>query len=242
MSRVWIGWAGVVAVVLVLWIGLGFFGTPTLQYSLPVIALTAGALLLPNGELWWKGLWLLGGVVIGMIGFLLGAGLLPDTPLGYTLGAVIPVTILALAAMWTKKLSYFLAGVFGLAAFQAIFTAPYLSDPQSMSVSMPQALGITLAPMALTYLVFTVLAIFVPRFAKDGAEEVGTDADTSATDADTSASAVETSASAVETEPSTASATSTTTTSASTPASAESPTVVGGSPDSATTTQMGSKE
>lgn len=219
MSRVWIGWAGVVGVVLLLWIGLGFFGTSALQYGLPVIALTAGALLLPSGELWWKGLCLLGGVLVAMIGFLLGAGLLPDTPVGYTLGAVVPVTIVALATMWTKKVSYFLAGVFGVAAFQAVYTAPFLSDPQSINVSMPQAFGITLAPMALTYLVFTVLAVFVPRFAKDGAGDTRTGTDTSAT--------------AVETEPSTAGATSTTTTTtsssgpgASASASAESPTVV----------------
>lgn len=217
MGRVWIGWAGVVGVVLVLWIGLGFFGTLALQYGLPVIALTAGALLLPSGELWWKGLCLLGGVLVAVIGFLIGAGFLPDTPLGYTLGAVVPVTIVALATMWTKKLSYFLAGVFGVAAFQAVYTAPFLSDPQSITVSMPQAFGITLAPMALTYLVFTLLAVFVPRFAKDGAEDTGTDAATSATDG--------------ETEHSTAGGTSTATTSSSGPgvstsASAESPTVV----------------
>ena len=84
MGRVWVGWAGVVGVLLMLWMGLGFFGTPALQYGLPVIALTIGALLLPNGELWWKGLCLLGGVVIAMIGFLLGAGVFPDNAFGYT--------------------------------------------------------------------------------------------------------------------------------------------------------------
>ena len=168
MGRVWVGWAGVVGVLLMLWIGLGFFGTPALQYGLPVIALTIGALLLPNGELWWKGLCLLGGVIIAMIGFLLGAGVFPDNAFGYTLGGIVPVTIVALATMWTKKLSYFLAGVFGVAAFQAVYTAFFFSDPQSINFSMPLAFGITLAPMALTFLVFTLLTIFVPRFAKDG--------------------------------------------------------------------------
>lgn len=169
MGRVWVGWAGVVGVLLMLFIGLGFFGTPALQYGLPVIALTIGALLLPNGELWWKGLCLLGGVVIAMIGFLLGAGVFPDNAFGYTLGGIVPVTIVALATMWTKKLSYFLAGVFGVAAFQAVYTAFFFSDPQSINFSMPLAFGITLAPMALTFLVFTLLTIFVPRFARDGA-------------------------------------------------------------------------
>lgn len=171
MSRIWVGWAGVVGVILMIWIGLGFFGTQALQYGLPVIALTIGALLLPNGELWWKGLCLLGGVIIAMIGFLLGAGVFPDNSLGYTLGGVVPVTIVALATMWTKKLSYFLAGVFGVAAFQAVYTAFFFSDPQSINFSMPLAFGITLAPMALTFLVFTLLSIFVPRFAKDGTLE-----------------------------------------------------------------------
>lgn len=171
MGRIWIGWAGVVGVILLLWIGLGFFGTPALQYGLPVIALTIGALLLPNGELWWKGLCLLGGVVIAMVGFLLGAGVFPDNAFGYTLGAVVPVTFVALATMWTKKMSYFLAGVFGVAAFQAVYTAFFFSDPQSINFSMPLAFGITLAPMALTFFVFTLLSIFVPRFAKDGTAE-----------------------------------------------------------------------
>lgn len=168
MGRIWVGWAGVVGVLLMLWMGLGFFGTPALQYGLPVIALTIGALLLPNGELWWKGLCLLGGAIIAMIGFLLGAGVFPDNAFGYTLGGIVPVTLVALATMWTKKLSYFLAGVFGVAAFQAVYTAFFFSDPQSINFSMPLAFGITLAPMALTFLVFTALSIFVPRFAKDG--------------------------------------------------------------------------
>jgi hypothetical protein len=79
--------------------------------------------------------------------------------------------------MWTKKLSYFLAGVFGVAAFQAVYTAFFFSDPQSINFSMPLAFGITLAPMALTFFVFTLLATLIPRFATD----VGTEGEAPAT-------------------------------------------------------------
>lgn len=167
MKRVWI-LAGALFVVAILELILvGFVGSATIKTSLPVIAFAAGAVLLPGGSVWWKGLFLFVGSLAGMVGFLLGAGLLPDNNVGYFLGVVIPVLIMAIIAMWTKSVTYLMCGVFGAAAFSSVYTTYFFSDPQSINFSMPVAFGIMLVPMALSFLVVMLVMELVPGMSAD---------------------------------------------------------------------------
>lgn len=145
-----------------LYVGAGFVGAETIKASVPVVALTAAAVFLPGGALHWRGLWLLIGIVLGIVGFVISIGLFPDTVIGYLLGAATPIVIATLLTMWTKTPAYFLAALFGIAATQGVYSVSFYTDPGGTAFNLPIALRIALAPMVLTYVVLIGLLALEP--------------------------------------------------------------------------------
>lgn len=167
MKRVWVVSGALLVVALVLLLLVGFVGSDTLRVAFPVMVLSAAALLIRGGSVWAKAVWIFVGSLVAMLGFLLGAGKLPDNNFGYFLGAAIPLVIIAVMTMWTKRVQYLFAGLAGAAAFQSVYTTFFFSDPQSINFSMPVAYGIMLVPMALTFLVFSVITELLPDLLDD---------------------------------------------------------------------------
>ena len=167
MKKVWIVSGALLGVALLLLLMVGLVGSDTLRVALPVMVLTAAAVLIPGGAVWGKAVWLLVGTVVAMLGFVLGAGALPDNDVGYFLGAAIPLLIVSVAVMWTKRVQYLMAAVCGVAAFQAVYSTFFFSDPQSINFSMPIAFGLMLVPMALTFLVMSLLTTLLPDLLDD---------------------------------------------------------------------------
>ena len=185
MKRVWVVSGALLVVALVLLLMVGFVGSDTLRVAFPVMVLSAAAVLIRGGVVWAKAIWIFVGSLVAMLGFLLGAGKLPDNNFGYFLGAAIPLIIVSVLAMWTKRAQYVVAAVCGVAAFQSVYTTFFFSDPQSINFSMPVAYGIMMVPMALTFLVFALITELLPDLVDDPHHAVPPAADDSPTaDAD----------------------------------------------------------
>ena len=54
-----------------------------------------------------RGIWLFVGVLFGAIGYVLGASIFPYFNVGLFFGGVVPITLTALATMWTKRQTHF---------------------------------------------------------------------------------------------------------------------------------------
>lgn len=184
MGRVWAVAGAFIGVLIVQLLLVGFVGSLTLKSALPVMALTVAVVFIP-GNVVGKAVWLFVGSLIGMIGFLLGAGEFPDTNIGYFLGAFVPVVLVTIATMWQKKIVYWVAGVAGIAAFDAVYTTYFFSDPQSINFSMPIAYGIMIVPMALTFLAMVLLTELVPGLTTDAGKVSPSPAAPAATATDT---------------------------------------------------------
>ena len=167
MKRVWIVAGALLVVALVQLLLVGFVGSDTLRAAFPVMVLSAAAVLIRGGTVWAKAIWIFVGSLVGMLGFVLGAGMLPDNNFGYFLGAAIPLLIVSVLVMWTKRVQYLVAAVCGVVAFQSVYTTFFFSDPQSINFSMPVAYGIMMVPMALTFLVFAVVTELLPDLLDD---------------------------------------------------------------------------
>ena len=167
MKRVWVVSGALLVVALVLLLMVGFVGSDTLRVAFPVMVLSAAAVLIRGGVVWAKAIWIFVGSLVAMLGFLLGAGKLPDNNFGYFLGAAIPLIIVSVLAMWTKRAQYVVAAVCWVAAFQSVYTTFFFSDPQSINFSMPVAYGIMMVPMALTFLVFALITELLPDLLDD---------------------------------------------------------------------------
>ena len=167
MKRVWIVAGALLVVALVQLLLVGFVGSDTLRAAFPVMVLSAAAVLIRGGAVWVKAIWIFVGSLVGMLGFVLGAGMFPDNNFGYFLGAAVPLLIVGVLVMWTKRVQYLVAVVCGVAAFQSVYTTFFFSDPQSINFSMPVAYGIMMVPMALTFLVFSVITELLPDLLDD---------------------------------------------------------------------------
>jgi hypothetical protein len=119
------------------------------------------AAYLPGGAYLSRGIWLFVGVVVGTLGFVLGASAFPDTNLGLFLGAVVPVLLVALLTMATKRQSNFLAGVIGIGAMAGVYATVFNLDPQAINVSAPIAMGQTLLPLGIGYLAGMLVVLLV---------------------------------------------------------------------------------
>jgi hypothetical protein len=156
----------------------GFVGQGTLLTMSVGVGAGAAAAYLRGDAFLSRGLWLFAGVLVGAIGFLLGAGAFPDTTTGLWLGGVVPVLIIALLTFPTKRQSNFLAGVLGSGALAGVYANVFNADPQSINVSLPIAVGQTVLPLGLGYLAGMLVLLFV----KTDPEALGASA-TSAGDA-----------------------------------------------------------
>lgn len=165
MKRILLLTLTILLILVLLYVGAGVFGEETIKASVPVVALTAAAVFLPGGTLHWRGLWLLVGILLGIVGFVISIGLFPDTVIGYLLGAATPVLIAGLLTMWTKTPAYFLAGLFGIAATQGVYSVSFYTDPGGVAFNLPIALRIALAPMVLTYVILLGLLALEPSLA-----------------------------------------------------------------------------
>jgi hypothetical protein len=152
MSRIWALAGAVVAAMTAVALLAGFVGPGTLlTTSVGVGAGTAAAYLRGDAYLS-RGLWLLAGVLVGAVGFLLGAGAFPDTNVGLWLGAVVPTLIIAALTFATRRQSNFLAALLGSGALAGVYANVFNADPQSINVSLPIAVGQTVLPLGFGYL------------------------------------------------------------------------------------------
>jgi hypothetical protein len=155
-----------------------------LTASLPVGGGVAAAYLLGSGHRVARGMWLMGGVLFASLGFVMGAAAFPDTMVGLWLGGVVPTSITALAAMWTKRQSDFLCGIIGAGAMTGVYATRFDIDPQALNYLLPIAIGQALFPLALGFLAGILVQAFVPTDAEtevvQAAEEITQDAEVTA--------------------------------------------------------------
>jgi len=161
MGRVWVLAGAIIAATGVVFVLQDFVGAGTLLTMGLCIGAGAVAAYLPGGAYLSRGIWLFVGVVVGTLGFVLGASAFPDTNVGLFLGAVVPVLLMALLTMATKRQSNFLAGVIGIGAMAGVYANVFNLDPQAINVSAPIAMGQTLLPLGVGYLAGMLVVLFV---------------------------------------------------------------------------------
>jgi hypothetical protein len=188
MGRVWALAGAIVAATTVVFLLQDFVGSGTLLTMGLCVGGGAVAAYLPGRAYLSRGVWLFVGVVIGTLGFVLGASAFPDTNVGLYLGGIVPVILLALLTMFTKRQSNFLAGVIGSGAMAGVYANVFNLDPQSINVSAPIAMGQTLLPLGFGYVAGMLIVLFVAKDDEWEAEQATTsdaeDADTGVADAD----------------------------------------------------------
>ena len=182
MGRVWALAGAIVAATTVVFLLQDFVGSGTLLTMGLCVGGGAAAAYLPGRAYLSRGIWLFVGVIIGTLGFVLGAAAFPDTNVGLWLGGIVPVIILALLTMATKRQSNFLAGVIGSGAMAGVYANVFNLDPQSINISAPIAIGQTMVPLGLGYLAGMLIVLFV---AKDDEWEAEQAATSDAEDGDT---------------------------------------------------------
>ena len=161
MGRVWALAGAIVAATTVVFLLQDFVGAGTLLTMGLCVGGGAAAAYLPGKAYLSRGLWLAIGVIVGSIGFVLGAAAFPDTNVGLWLGGIVPVLILALLTMFTKRQSNFLAGVIGSGAMAGVYANVFNLDPQAINVSAPIAIGQTMLPLGFGYLAGMLIILFV---------------------------------------------------------------------------------
>ncbi len=182
MGRVWaLALAVILALSVVFLIGPLGGATTMLTASLPVGGGIAAAYLLGGGHHVARGMFLLVGILFAALGFVLGAAAFPDTMVGLYLGGVVPTTLIAVAAMWTKRQADFICGLIGAGAMTGVYATRFNSDPQALNYLMPVALGQALFPLALGFIAGILTKAFVPT---DTEKEVVSAAEAIAHDAE----------------------------------------------------------
>jgi hypothetical protein len=161
MGRVWALAGAIVAAITLVFLLQGFVGAGTLLTMSLCVGGGAAAAYLPGQAYLSRGLWLAVGVLVGAVGFVLGAAAFPDTNVGLWLGGIVPVLILALLTMFTKRQSNFLAGVIGSGAMAGVYANVFNLDPQSINVSAPIAIGQTMLPLGFGYLAGMIVILFI---------------------------------------------------------------------------------
>lgn len=171
MGRIW-ALAGAMVLGLLIILLLGPLGGLELQLTsaLCVGAGAAAAYLGSPSHMLARGLWLLVGVLLGALGFALAAMIYPDTNIGLFLGGAVPITLTALATMWTKRQVDFLCGVLASGALAGVYATRFDFDPQSLNYSLPIAMGQTLLPLGLGFLAAVLIQTFLPTDDEKAAE------------------------------------------------------------------------
>lgn len=192
MGRVWALAGAIVAATTVVFVLQDFVGSGTLLTMGLCVGGGAVAAYLPGRAYLSRGLWLFVGVIIGTVGFVLGAAAFPDTDVGLYLGGIVPVILLALLTMATKRQSNFLAGVIGSGAMAGVYANVFNADPQSINISAPIAIGQTLLPLGFGYVAGMLIVLFVTKDDEWEAEQAARDAtDVDADAGDTGADELE---------------------------------------------------
>lgn len=153
MGRVWALALGLILALLVLFLSGPLDGARILLTA--SVCVGGGAAVSYLGDprhMFARGIWLFVGVLFGAIGYVLGASIFPDTTIGLFLGGVVPITLTALATMWTKRQTDFLAGIIGAGALTGVYAFQFNLDPQSLNYSLPVAMGQTIFPLGLGFL------------------------------------------------------------------------------------------
>ena len=176
MGRVWALAGAIIAATTVVFLLQGFVGSGTLLTMGLCVGGGAAAAYLPGRAYLSRGIWLFVGVIIGTLGFVLGAAAFPDTNVGLWLGGIVPVILLALLTMATKRQSNFLAGVIGSGAMAGVYANVFNLDPQSINISAPIAIGQTMVPLGLGYLAGMLIVLFVAKDDEWEAEQAASDA------------------------------------------------------------------
>lgn len=161
MGRVWALIGAVVAALTVCLLLGGFIGSSTLLTASAPIGAGVVAAYLPGRGYISRGIWLAAGVLIGTLGYAMGATMFPDTQIGLWLGGVVPTLIIGLATMFTKQQSAVLAALLGSGSMTAVYAHVFDMDPQSLNVSAPIAIGQAMLPLGLGFLAGMVVKAFV---------------------------------------------------------------------------------
>lgn len=161
MGRVWVLAGAIVAAITIVFLLQGFVGSGTLLTMSLCVGAGAATAYLPGRAYLSRGIWLFVGVVVGTLGFVLGASAFPDTNVGLWLGGIVPILLLALLTMATKRQSSFLAGVIGSGAMAGVYANVFNLDPQSINISAPIAIGQTVLPLGFGYLAGMLIILFV---------------------------------------------------------------------------------
>ena len=176
MGRVWALAGAIIAATTVVFLLQGLVGPGTLLTMGLCVGGGAVAAYLPGRAYLSRGIWLFVGVLIGALGFVLGASAFPDTNTGLWLGGIVPVIILALLTMWTKRQSNLLAGVIGSGAMAGVYANVFNLDPQAINISAPIAVGQTVLPLGFGYLAGMLVILFMSTDAEMEAEQAATKA------------------------------------------------------------------
>lgn len=181
MGRVWALALGLILALLVVLLSGPLGGPRTLlTASLCVGGGAAASYLGGTNHMFARGVWLFVGVLFGAIGYVLGASIFPDTNIGLFFGGVVPITLTALATMWTKRQTDFLAGILGAGALTGVYAYQFNLDPQSLNYSLPVAMGQTLFPLSLGFLAGMAVQWFTKSDAESEAAATAEPADGSA--------------------------------------------------------------
>jgi hypothetical protein len=183
MGRVWALALGLILALLVVLLSGPLGGPRTLlTASLCVGGGATASFLGSTNHMFARGIWLFVGVLFGAVGYVLGAGIFPDTNIGLFLGGVVPITMIALATMWTKRQTDFLAGILGAGALTGVYAFQFNLDPQSLNYSLPVALGQTIFPLALGFVAGMVVQWLTRPDAQVEAGKGGDPAESGSTD------------------------------------------------------------
>ena len=162
MVRVWALAGALIVVCFIFLAGVGFFGEDSLKFAGVIIGSGAVAAYLPGGVALSRAVYLFVGVLIGALGFGLGAMAFPDTTTGVFLGAIVPIVIAAIITMWSRKPEAFLTMLMGSGSMAAYYTTAFFTDPQSINYSLPIAIGGVVAPLGLGFLAAALIQTILP--------------------------------------------------------------------------------
>ena len=162
MFRIWLLAIGMIVCVWLLMLMGDLGGMKVLLTASAPIGAGLVAAFLVGGGFFSRAVWLIVGVVIGALGFVIGAGVMSDNAFGLALGATITILLMALLTFWTRKEGAFLSAVLGSGSMTAVYAYEFNIDPQSINVSLPIAVGQTILPLGLGFIAGVVCRLFLP--------------------------------------------------------------------------------
>lgn len=111
---------------------------------------------------------LLTGILVGMAGYALRAGILPDSAGGTVVGVTAVLVVLTLISMLTRGRVPLWASLMGLAAIAGAYETLHIVDFAGLFANLPVAAAATLLATAVG---FTAAAVFAPGASVPGASD-----------------------------------------------------------------------